>query len=102
MLDAYIYDGLRTPIGRHAGTVLVGQLATMAFGVTDTIVAGRYSGQALAALSVGSAVYITVFVALLGVLQARPGLPGRAGRCLRRSVGADLPRRPGAAGAASS
>lgn len=60
---------LRT-IGRHAGTVLVGQLATMAFGVTDTIVAGRYSEQALAALSVGSAVYITVFVALMGVLQA--------------------------------
>lgn len=57
-------------IARHAGTVLVGQLATMAFGVTDTIVAGRYSQQALAALSVGSAVYITVFVALMGVLQA--------------------------------
>ena len=29
-------------IARHAGTVLVGQLAAMAFGVTDTIVAGRY------------------------------------------------------------
>jgi MATE family multidrug resistance protein len=57
-------------IARHAGTVLVGQLATMAFGVTDTIVAGRYSEQSLAALSVGSAVYITVFVALMGVLQA--------------------------------
>jgi MATE family multidrug resistance protein len=57
-------------IGRHAGTVLAGQLATMAFGVTDTIVAGRFSQQALAALSVGAAVYITVFVALLGVLQA--------------------------------
>lgn len=57
-------------IARHAGTVLAGQLATMAFGVTDTIVAGRYSQQALAALSVGSAVYITVFVALIGVLQA--------------------------------
>jgi MATE family multidrug resistance protein len=57
-------------IVRHAGTVLAGQLATMAFGVTDTIVAGRYSQQALAALSVGSAVYITVFVALMGVLQA--------------------------------
>ena len=40
---------------RHAGTVLVGQLAVMAFGVTDTIVAGRYSQEALAALSVGSA-----------------------------------------------
>lgn len=57
-------------IARHAGTVLAGQLATMAFGVTDTIVAGRFSQQALAALSVGAAVYITVFVALMGVLQA--------------------------------
>src|SRR5512133_809154 len=43
----------------------------MAFGVTDTVVAGRYSAQALAALSVGSAVYITVFVALMGILQAQ-------------------------------
>ncbi len=60
---------LRT-IARHAGTVLVGQLAVMAFGVTDTIVAGRYSEQALAALSVGSAVYISIFVGLMGVLQA--------------------------------
>ena len=56
-------------IARQAGPVLVGQLAVMAFGVTDTIVAGRYSQQALAALSVGSAVYISVFVALVGVLQ---------------------------------
>lgn len=60
----------RGVIARHAGTVLAGQLATMAFGVTDTIVAGRFSQQALAALSVGAAVYITVFVALMGVLQA--------------------------------
>ncbi|MBA2675004.1 MATE family efflux transporter [Ramlibacter sp.] len=60
---------LRT-IARHSGTVLVGQLATMAFGVADTIVAGRYSEQALAALSVGSAVFITVFIALMGTLQA--------------------------------
>lgn len=57
-------------IGRHASTVLVGQLAVMAFGVTDTIVAGRYSESSLAALSVGSAIYISVFVALMGVLQA--------------------------------
>ncbi|MEG2631737.1 MAG: MATE family efflux transporter, partial [Comamonas sp.] len=39
-------------IARHALTVLAGQLAIMAFGVTDTIVAGRYSPAALAALSV--------------------------------------------------
>ena len=57
-------------IARHAGTVLVGQLAVMAFSVTDTIVAGRYSETALAALSVGSAVFVSVFVALMGVMQA--------------------------------
>jgi Na+-driven multidrug efflux pump len=35
-------------ISRHAGTVLIGQLATMAFGMTDTIVAGRYAESSLA------------------------------------------------------
>lgn len=57
-------------IARHAGTVLAGQFAVMAFGVTDTIVAGRYAQGALASLSVGSAIYISVFVSLIGGLQA--------------------------------
>ncbi len=57
-------------IARHAGTVLVGQLATMAFGVTDTIVAGRYAEASLAALSVGSAIYMSVYVGLMSVLQS--------------------------------
>ena len=57
-------------ISRHAFTVLAGQLAVMAFGVTDTIVAGRYAQDALAALSIGSAVFVSVYVALMGVLQA--------------------------------
>ncbi len=57
-------------IARHAGTVLVGQLATMAYGVTDTIVAGRYAEASLAALSVGSAIYMSVYVGLMSVLQA--------------------------------
>ena len=60
----------RRTIARHAGTVLAGQLAVMAFGVTDTIVAGRYDEDALAVLSVGSAIFISVFVSLMGVLQA--------------------------------
>lgn len=62
--------GERALIARHAGTVLVGQLAVMAFGVTDTIIAGRYSEHALAALSVGAAVFVSVYVSLMGVLQA--------------------------------
>ena len=60
----------RGTIVRHAGTVLVGQLAVMAFGITDTVVAGRFADTALAALSVGSATYITVHISLMGMLQA--------------------------------
>ena len=52
-------------ISRHAGTVLVGQLAMIAYGVADTVIAGRYSDEALAALSVGSAFYISVYVGLI-------------------------------------
>lgn len=60
----------RKLIFENASAILVGQLAVMAFGITDTLVAGRYDEKALAALSVGSAVYISVFVALMGLLQA--------------------------------
>jgi len=54
----------------HAVTVYAGQIAIMGFGVTDTIVAGRHSELSLAALSIASAVFITVFVSLMGLLTA--------------------------------
>jgi multidrug resistance protein, MATE family len=82
-------------ISRHAGTVLVGQLAVMAFAVADTMIAGRYSDQALAALSVGSAIYISVYVGLMGVVQALlpiwaelrgAGKHEAVGRSLRQSL----------------
>lgn len=82
-------------VARHAGTVFVGQIAVMAFGITDTLVAARYSSEALAALSVGSATYISVFVALLGVLSAQlptwsemrgAGRPVELGRSVRQSL----------------
>ena len=60
---------LRT-IARHAGTVLVGQLAVMSFGIADTLIAGRYSPQALAVLALASSIYISIYVALNGLLQA--------------------------------
>lgn len=43
-------------IARHAGTVLVGQLAVMSFSIADTLIAGRYSPQALAVLSLASSI----------------------------------------------
>ena len=67
----------------------------MAFSVTDTIVAGRFSDQALAVLSVGSAVYVSVFVALMGVLQALlpvwaelhgAGKPSHVGQSFRQAL----------------
>ena len=82
-------------IGRHAGTILVGQLAVMAFGVADTLIAGRYSEAALAALSVGSALYISVYVGLMGIVQALLPIwaemlgsrrPAAVGPSLRQSV----------------
>ncbi len=85
---------LRT-IARHAGTVYVGQAAVLAFGITDTLVASRYSGEALAALGVGSAVYISIFVGLMGMLQAQlpvwaelrgAGRPLDLGRSVRQAL----------------
>lgn len=66
----YSRQGERRIIARHASVVLVGQLAVMAFGVVDTVVAGRVSPAALAALAVGTAIYISVFIALTSVVQA--------------------------------
>jgi multidrug resistance protein, MATE family len=59
----------RTLIWNHTLTVLTGQLAAVLSGVVDTVVAGRYSDEALAALSVASALNISVIVSLIGVLN---------------------------------
>lgn len=85
----------RRLIARHAGTVFVGQIAVMAFGITDTIVAGRYAEEALAALSVGAAIFISVYVSLMGGLQALlpvwaelhgAGRGAEVGRSVRQSL----------------
>ncbi len=82
-------------VTRHAGSILVGQLAVMAFGVTDTVVAGRHSDEALAALSVGSAIYISVYGSLIGIVQALLPIyaelhgakrPAEIGRTLRQTL----------------
>ena len=62
-------SGELAAIARHAAVVLAGQLAAVAFGLADTLIAGRYSQDALAALSVSVAVYVTVQVGLMGLLQ---------------------------------
>ena len=53
-----------------AWPVLIGQLAIIAFGVIDTAMVGRYSAVDLAALGLGSSIYISVYIGLTGILTA--------------------------------
>ncbi len=57
-------------IVRLAWPVLVAQLAVIASGVLDTVMAGHYSAVDLAAVGIGASVYFSVFIGLLGVVQA--------------------------------
>lgn len=57
-------------IAALAWPVLVGQLAIIAFGVIDTMMVGRYAALDLAALGLGTSIYVTVYVGLTGILGA--------------------------------
>ncbi|MFO1223052.1 MAG: MATE family efflux transporter [Burkholderiaceae bacterium] len=57
-------------IAALAWPVLIGQLAVLGFSTVDTVLVGRTSATDLAALAVGSAAYITVFIGLMGVVLA--------------------------------
>ena len=53
-----------------AWPVLIGQLAIIAFGVIDTAMVGRFSATDLAALGLGSSIYISIYIGLTGILVA--------------------------------
>jgi multidrug resistance protein, MATE family len=78
-----------------AWPVFIGQLAVLAFSTVDTLVAARASALDLAALAIGGAIYITVFVGLMGVVLAVGPIAGQlfgagktveAGRQLHQAV----------------
>jgi MATE family multidrug resistance protein len=50
--------------------VLVAQVAVMLYAVTDTIMAGHFGTDDLAAVGIGASIYISVFVTTMGVLLA--------------------------------
>ncbi|WP_235582194.1 MATE family efflux transporter [Rhizobacter sp. Root1221] len=60
-----------------AWPVLVGQLAVLAFGTVDTVLVARASALDLAALAIGGAAYITVFIGLMGVVLAVGPIAGQ-------------------------
>lgn len=72
--------GLRDSVARIvplAWPVFVGQLAVLGFGTVDTVLVARHSPTDLAALAVGGATYITVFVGLMGVVLSISPIVGQ-------------------------
>jgi MATE family multidrug resistance protein len=60
-----------------AWPVLIGQLSVVAFATVDTFLLGRHSAVDLAALAVGGAAYMTIFIALMGVVLAVGPIAGQ-------------------------
>ncbi|MBN3791584.1 MATE family efflux transporter [Burkholderia sp. Ac-20353] len=60
-----------------AWPVLVGQLAIIAFGVIDTAMVGRFSAVDLAALGLGSSIYVSIYIGLTGILSALQPITGQ-------------------------
>lgn len=60
-----------------AWPVFVGQLAVLAFSTIDTMLVARHSPTDLAALAVGGATYITIFIGLMGVVLAISPIVGQ-------------------------
>ena len=70
-----LHDARR--IAPLAWPVFVGQVAVLAFGTVDTLIASRASALDLAALAIGSAVYVTVFISLMGLVLAVGPIAGQ-------------------------
>jgi len=78
-----------------AWPVFIGQLAVLAFATIDTVFVARSSAADLAALAIGSAAFVTVFIGFMGVVMALGPIVGRlfgagdlaqAGRAVHKAV----------------
>ncbi|HLL17175.1 MAG TPA: MATE family efflux transporter, partial [Rubrivivax sp.] len=60
-----------------AWPVLVGQLSVLTFATVDTVLVARTSADDLAALAVGGAAFVTVFIGFMGVVLALSPIVGQ-------------------------
>ena len=58
----------RRALLNQAAPILLGQLAVMGNGLVDTLMAGQAGPDVLAAMAVGSSIYISLYVGLMGVI----------------------------------
>lgn len=60
-----------------AWPVFIGQVSVLAFATVDTVLVARFAATDLAALAVGAAAYITVFIGFMGVILAISPIVGQ-------------------------
>lgn len=76
---------------RLSWPLLVANIAVVGNGTIDTVMAGRLSATDLAAVAVGSSIYVTVYIGLMGVLQALSPIAGHHYGAHRwRAIGDDV------------
>jgi len=74
-----------------AWPLFVANLAVIGNGTIDALMAGRLSATDLAAVALGSSIYITVYIGFMGVLQALSPIAGHHFGSRRwRSIGDDV------------
>jgi MATE family multidrug resistance protein len=74
-----------------AWPLFIANLAVVGNGTIDAVMAGRLSATDLAAVAVGSSVYITVYIGFMGVLQALSPIAGHHYGARRwRAIGDDV------------
>jgi len=68
--SAGVEPSIARSIFAQARPIFVGQVAVMLYGVVDTVLTGHASATDLAAMGLGTGVYSSVFVSLLGAINA--------------------------------
>lgn len=71
-----------------ATPIIIAQLAYTAIGFVDTVMSGRFSAQALAAVALGNSIWVPVFLLMTGILLATtPKVAQRFGAGQRAEIG---------------
>ena len=64
-------------ICRQALSILIGQCAVVGYAVIDNAIVGRHDTVMYSALSIGVAIYMSVFIGLIGIVQALLPIAGQ-------------------------
>ncbi len=57
-------------LGRLAGPLVIGQVSQVGMGFTDTVMAGRLGATDLAAVAIGSSLWLPVYLGCVGIMMA--------------------------------